>query len=197
MIREFISSVPPSARRFGALASITFLTLAGALTGAAAQQKPQAKPAQGQADPAKPALVQQYGDWGTFATAQSKARTCYALSQPKQRAPAALKRDPAYVFVTHRPADKVRNEIAIIMGFEVKPDSKPTVDVGGATFELVAKGEHLWLRNAADESKFIAALRKGPRLTIKAQSLRSNLTTDTYSLSGVAQALDRALKECP
>ena len=135
----------------------------------AAQQKPQAKPAQGQADPAKPALVQQFGDWGTFATAQSKASTCYALSQPKQRAPAALKRDPAYVFVTHRPADKVRNEIAIIMGFEVKPDSKPMADVGGAEFELVAKGEHLWLRNAADESKFIAALRKGPRLTIKAQ----------------------------
>lgn len=197
MIREFISSAPPSARRFGALASVAILTLAGGLTGAAAQQRPQAKPAQGQADPAKPALVQQFGDWGTFATPQSKARTCYALSQPKQRQPTTLKRDPAYVFVTHRPADKVRNEIAIIMGFEVKPDSKPMADVGGAQFELVAKGEHLWLRNAADEGKFIGALRKGSKLTIKAASMRNNVTTDTYSLSGVAQALDRAIKECP
>ena len=101
------------------------------------------------------------------------------------------------MFVTHRPADKVRNEIAIIMGFDVKPDSKPVAEIGGAQFELVAKGEHLWLRNAADEAKFIGALRKAPRLVIKAHSLRNNLTTDTYSLSGVAQALDRALKECP
>ncbi len=193
MIREFISSAAPAARRLCALIPLTAV-IAGALPGPAqAQQKP--RPAQ--ADPAKPALVQQFGDWGTFATPQSKARTCYALSQPKQRAPAALKRDPAYVFVTHRPADKVRNEIAIIMGFEVKPDSKPVADIGGAEFELVAKGEHLWLRNAADEGKFIGALRKGSRLTVKASSLRNNLTTDTYSLSGVAQALDRAIKECP
>jgi hypothetical protein len=70
-------------------------------------------------------------------------------------------------------------------------------EIGGAEFELVAKGEHLWLRNAADEGKFIGALRKGARLTVKASSLRNNLTTDTYSLSGVSQALDRAIKECP
>jgi invasion protein IalB len=194
MIREFVSSAAAAGRRLRVLAALTFVTMAAALAGPAlAQQKP--RPAQ--ADPAKPALVQQFGDWGAFATPQSKARTCYALSQPKQRAPGNLKRDPAFVFVTHRPAEKVRNEIAIIMGFEVKPDSKPVAAIGGAEFELVAKGEHLWLRNAADEGRFIGALRKGPRLIIKAHSLRNNLTTDTYSLSGVAQALDRAMKECP
>lgn len=193
MIREFIS-FGRAACAFGAL-----IALAAAPGAAQAQQKPRQGQQQQQpaADPAKPALVGQFGDWGAFATPQSKARTCYALSQPKTRAPANLTRDPAYVFVSHRPAEKVRNEIAIIMGFDVKPDSKPVAEIGNEEFALVAKGSHLWLRNAADEGKFIAAMRKGARLTIKAHSTRNNLTTDTYSLSGVAQALDRATKECP
>lgn len=193
MIRELSSFHRPATglagALLGALAVVVF-----ACAPASAQRKP-ATPAP--ADPAKPALVGQFGDWGAFATPQSKARTCYALSKPKTRAPANLTRDPAYIFVSHRPAEKVRNEIAIIMGFDVKPDSKPVAEIGDDEFELVAKGPNLWLRNAADEAKFIAAMRKGARLTLKARSMRNNLTTDTYSLSGITQALDRALKECP
>lgn len=190
MIREFVSFSRPAVL-FGAAA-----LLAAASGMAHAQQKPRSG-AQAKPDPAKPALVGQFGDWGAFATPPAKARTCYALSQPKTRAPGNLTRDPAYIFVSYRPAEKVRNEIAIIVGFDVKPDSKPLAEIGDDDFELVAKGSHLWLRNAAEEGKFIAAMRKGARLTVKAHSLRNNLTTDTYSLSGVSQALDRAAKECP
>jgi hypothetical protein len=190
MIRDFISFKTPAVRLLGALVVLA------AVSGAAhAQQKPRA--GQPAADASKPVLVGQSGDWGAFATPPSKARTCYALSQPKTRAPANLNRDPAYIFVSHRPAEKVRNEVAIIVGFDVRPDSKPVAEIGDETFALVAKGSHLWLRNASDEGKFITAMRKGARLTIKAHSLRNNLTTDTYSLSGVSQALDRAIKECP
>ncbi len=193
MIRELVSIKRPAAGLVSAFvgALAVFISFSAP---ASAQRKP-ATPAP--ADPAKPALVGQFGDWGAFATPQSKARTCYALSQPKTRAPANLTRDPAYIFVSHRPAERVRNEIAIIMGFDVKPDSKPVAEIGDEEFELVAKGPNLWLRNAPDEAKFIAAMRKGARLTLKARSMRNNLTTDTYSLSGITQALDRALKECP
>jgi invasion protein IalB len=189
MIREFILFSRPAVRLVGAVAFLV------AASGAAHAQQRSRAPAP--AEPAKPALVGQFGDWGAFATPPSKARTCYALSQPKTRLPANLKRDAAYIFISHRPAEKVRNEVAIIVGFDVRPDSKPVAEIGKDSFELVAKGSHLWLRNAADEDKFIAAMRKGSRLTVKAMSLRSNLTTDSYSLSGSTQALDRATKECP
>lgn len=189
MIREFRSGVP-----LGAVVLMSALAWAGASDRAHAQAKP-ARPAA--AEPAKPAVVATFGDWGVFATPPGKVRTCYSLSQPKQRAPANLNRDPAFIYITHRPADKVRNEVSIIIGFDVRPNSSPKAEIGAASFDLIAKGSHLWLKNAADESKFVAALRKGPRLVIKAHSLRNNLTTDTYSLTGVGQALDRALKECP
>jgi len=39
-------------------------------------------------------------------------------------------------------------------------------------------------------------LRKGKDLSMKSTSARGNQTTDRYSLSGIAQALDRVAQEC-
>ncbi|MGO4870313.1 MAG: hypothetical protein ACLPGW_06830 [Roseiarcus sp.] len=169
---------------------------------------------------AKPALVATYGDWSVFQSQSGKARICYALAQPKERDPADLKRDPGYAFISERPAEGVRNEISFIMGFDVagaapaadakdeskdkKKDKKkpsesvaPTAVIGDATFDLLPKGADLWVKNAAKESDLIAEMRKGSKLVIKAASKKGNVTTDTYSLAGFSQAIDRALKDCP
>ncbi len=213
-----MSLAAPHAARTLAAALGVCLALAGA--NAAAKT---AKPADKDATPpaAKPALVATYGDWSVFQSQAGKSRICYALAQPKDRAPAELKRDPGYAFISERPAEGVRNEVSFIMGFEVAvpadasepkdkktPDAKdknktkavdvaPTAALGEASFELQPKGAKLWVKNAAKESALIAEMRKGAKLQIKAASKKGNLTTDTYSLSGFAQAIDRALKECP
>src|SRR4051794_30151890 len=83
--------------------------------GAAGQGKPGTTaqaPGGGQAT-----LLASFGDWGAYASGQGRAKVCYALSQPKDRQPKDLKRDPAYLFVSFRPADNVRNEVAVVMGF--------------------------------------------------------------------------------
>ena len=147
-------------------------------------------------DPGKPALVQCYGDWGAYVAKGAKARTCYAIATPKERLPAALKRDPAYLFVSQRPGEGVRNEISFATGFDIKPDSGSRAEIGNVSFDLVSKGGNLWIKNAAEEAKALDVMRKGARVVVKAQSLRGNLTTDSYSLSGLAQALERVQKEC-
>ncbi len=114
----------------------------------------------------------------------------------------------------------MRNEVSLIMGFDVaapsadsdakdsgdnkdkKKDKKhelvaPTAEVGVSRFDLLPKGADLWVKNAAQESSLVAEMRKGKPLVVKATSKKGNLTTDTYSLSGFAQAIDRALKDCP
>lgn len=155
----------------------------------------------------KPLLVATYGDWGAYAAKAGPSKTCYALAQPKDRAPANLKRDPAFIFIADRPAENVRNEISIIVGFDVKGSdpapgaaaaaaSDASVEVGATKFALIAKGSNLWLKNAAEEGPMIAAMRKNSKLTVQAASLKGNVTTDDYSLLGLAQALDRAQKEC-
>ena len=54
-----------------------------------------------------------------------------------------------------------------------------------------------WVKNAASESALIAEMRKGAKLVIKAASVRGHASTDSYSLSGFSQAMDRLQKECP
>jgi len=168
----------------------------------------------------KPALVASYGDWSVFQSQAGKSHICYTLAQPKERAPADIKRDPAYAFISERPSERVRNEVSFIMGFEVgappapaeskdkkKSDSKdrksrneavsPTAVIGDAEFELLPKGNDVWVKNAAEESQLIDEMRKGAKLTIKASSKKGAVTIDSYSLSGFSQAIDRALKDCP
>ena len=152
--------------------------------------------AKGGKDKGKPAQVGSFGDWGAF-TAQGKGKTCYALAQPKDRAPASLKRDAAYIFISNRPSENVRNEVSIIMGFTMKDNSDAKAEIGNTTFDLICKGTNAWVKNAAEEGEFIDAMRRGSKLVIKASSIKGSLNTDSYSLGGLSDALARVHKDCP
>jgi hypothetical protein len=144
----------------------------------------------------RPSQLGNYSDWGVFLARGEKSKICYALATPKDRAPAGLKRDPAYVFISSRPGENVREEISIIMGFPTKEDGAHA-EVAGASFALIAKGANAWIKNPAEEIRFIDALKKGSKLVVKATSLKGHVTTDSYSLAGLSQALERVQKECP
>jgi hypothetical protein len=192
--------------QFCRVASAAIALLIAGLSGDLAVAKP-AKPAKPQpaaskADPppgkaapgaaGKPALVGTFGDWGAYQSQAGKAKICYVLAQPKDRQPAALKRDPAYLFISSRPGEGVHNEVSVIMGFPLKeggPEAK--AEIGANAFDLVAKGENAWIKNAAEEGQFVEAIKKGAKLIVKIASKKGNVTTDTYSLSGISQALER------
>ena len=146
---------------------------------------------------AKPFRVGTYGDWGAFETQGGKGKICYALAKPKDRQPGNLTRDPAYVFISTRPGEGVHNEISVIMGFPLKDGAiDGGADINGTKFDLIAKGEDAWVKNAAEEAQVIETMRKGSRLVVKAPSKRGNVTTDSYSLAGFSQALDKVAKSC-
>ncbi|MDQ0505891.1 invasion associated locus B family protein [Xanthobacter agilis] len=166
-----------------------FLSLLGVLA-AAALATPAAAQGQGQSKP-----IAQFGDWSVYASTSSP-KVCYAISQPKTRLPAGLKRDPAYFFVSTRPGESVKNEVSITVGFPMKEGSDATLTVGSLTLQLYTKDQGAWVRNVADETKLVDAMRKGRDLTVVSTSAKGNPTTDKYSLSGIGQALDRATQEC-
>jgi hypothetical protein len=143
----------------------------------------------------KPVLLENYHDWGAY-KAQGKEKTCYALASPKERAPSTAKRDQAYVFISNRPGENVRNEVSIIMGFPLKDNGEAKAEIGSATYELIGKGTNAWVKNAAKEPQLVEDLKKGSKLVVKAPSAKGSMTTDTYSLAGLSQALDRVQKEC-
>ncbi|MDB5594320.1 MAG: hypothetical protein JWM36_1281 [Hyphomicrobiales bacterium] len=196
----------PGAKDAPAAAKPSLAAKPGAAKPAAGGKPAPAKDAAGKAAPekdaaksgptGKPTLVASVGDWGVYATPAGRERTCYALAQPKERAPAALKRDPAYLFISTRPAENVRNEVSIIMGFDVKTEKIPAeVSVGTRKFAMAAQGSHLWVQDSG--APIVDAMRGGSKLTVKAASGRGNQTTDSYSLAGLKPALERVQKECP
>ncbi len=146
-------------------------------------------------DSGKASSIGTFGEWGVYET-QGKSKTCYALAQPKTREPGKVKRDAAYIFISYRPAENVKNEISIIMGFVMKDGGEAQAAIGDDEFGLIAKGSNAWIKNPAEESRFIDAMKKGSKLIVKASSTKGKVTTDTYPLAGLSQALDKVRKEC-
>lgn len=145
----------------------------------------------------KPALLGTFGDWGVYEAQGAKSKICYVLAQPKQRSPATLKRDGAYVFISTRPGEGVRNEVSVMMGVPLKDGaSDAKAEVGAAAFELVTKGQNAWMKNAAQESQLIASMKTHGRLVVKAPAGKGSIA-DSYSLAGLGPALDRVAKTCP
>lgn len=140
-------------------------------------------------------LLGQFQDWSAYTAKSGSGKVCFVISQPKSRAPDGLNRDPAYFFISTRPADNVRNEVSVQFGFPTREGSSADLSVGPASFSLIAQNGRAWT-NGSDDARIVSAMRAGADMTIKSTSTRGNVTTDTYSLSGVTAAIDRAAQEC-
>jgi invasion protein IalB len=146
----------------------------------------------------QPTLMGTYGDWGAYTASPGGKKVCFALAKPanSQTTPAGRPRDPAFLFVSSRPAEKVKDEVSIIIGYGFKPNSDATLEMGGATYAMYTQNDGAWVKNAAEETRLVDAMRKGTDLTIKGTSARGTATSDVFSLKGLAQALDKVGQEC-
>ena len=160
--------------------------------------KPEAKPAAAVTGGAEPTLIGQYGTWGAYTATPNGKKVCFALAKPSSSKtnPPNRPRDPAYAFVSTRPAEKVTNEVSIMIGYALKPGSESTLEVGGGTYAMYTQGDGLWIKNAAEEERMVEAMRKSADAVVKGVSAKGTETTDTFSLKGLAQALDRLAQDC-
>lgn len=227
-------SAPRSASAFGLAIGFATLLAIGFAPAQAQQKKapektaaPKASPAKtspAKANPAKtspaPAaatgsqafLIGTFGDWKALMSGKDKQKVCYALSQPKDRKPGKLVRNPAYLFISSRVSDGAKNEVAFKLGFPARFGQDGTAAVGSASFMLVADAKapnpkekaakalpdsSAFLKNPAQEGQLIEAMKKAANLTMKISSARGNETIDTYSLNGLGKALEAVARECP
>jgi invasion protein IalB len=147
---------------------------------------------------AQPTLLGQYGDWGAYAASPGGNRVCFALAKPKtsKTEPAGRSRDQSYMFISSRPADKVKHEVSVIIGYPFKTSSDATAEIGSAKFAMYTQNDGAWIKNIAEEARMLDAMRKGADLTVKGTSGRGTQSTDQFSLKGLAQALDKIEQEC-
>lgn len=163
-----------------------------------AAAKPETRPAAAVTGSAEPTLIGQYGTWGAYTATPNGKKVCFALAKPSSSKtnPPNRPRDPAYAFVSTRPAEKVTNEVSVMIGYTLKPGSESTLEVSGASYAMYTQGDGLWIKNAAEEERMVEAMRKSSDVVIKAVSAKGTETTDTFSLKGLSQALDRLAQDC-
>jgi hypothetical protein len=170
-----------------------------------AKKPPKHKPAAAAAEPAtavaggvKPTLLGQYGDWGAYTASPGGKKICFAIAKPStsETIPPNRPRNPSYMFISSRPADKVSNEMSIIIGYPFKPSSDATVAVGPTSFALYTQQDGAWIKNAAEEAHLLEAMRAAQSAVVKGTSAKGTRTADIFSLKGFGQALDRADQDC-
>jgi hypothetical protein len=146
----------------------------------------------------QPTLLGQYGDWGAYSATPGGKKVCFSIAKPKnaQTDPPGRKRDQAWLFVSTRPAENVRNEVSVTIGYPFKPATEATAEIGSAKFAMYTMNEGAWIQNAAEEAHMVEAMRKGSDLTVRGVSGHGTESIDQYTLKGLSQALDRADQEC-
>lgn len=138
-----------------------------------------------------------FGAWMVHQNAGDGPKICFAASQPQSKEPAGANRSKIVLYVSAWPKEGVKSEVSIKLGYRIKPDAPVAVTVGDDAFQLFADEDRAYVADATEELKLVEAMKKGSKLVVQATSSRGTLTTDTYSLNGLGQALDAVATACP
>jgi hypothetical protein len=146
----------------------------------------------------KPTLLGQYGDWGAYAASPGGKKVCFAIakSSVSETDPPGKSRNPPYLFVSSRPGEKVNNEVSVAIGYPFKPASEATVEIGSNSFALYTQQDGAWIKNAGEEAHLVDVMRSAQNAVVKGMSAKGTHSTDTFSLRGFGQALDRTAQDC-
>ncbi len=137
-----------------------------------------------------------FGSWSLYSNESAGSKLCFAAATPTEKKPATANRGPTLLYVSAWPKDGIRSEVSVKLGYPLKPDSTVTVTIGTDTFSLFPKEERAYVADATQELKLVEALKKGSKADVTATSARGTETTDTYTLTGLTQALTELSKTC-
>ncbi len=139
-------------------------------------------------------------DWSVFV--EDDPTECWAVSSPKETINTkdgrvvAVRRSEILLFVSYRPGSGVKSELSFTGGYPFADGSTVTAQVGSDTYEFFTSGENAWPASTADDTKIIAAMKRGAEVLITGRSARGTVTKDRFSLLGFTAAVEEAAKRC-
>jgi invasion protein IalB len=134
--------------------------------------------------------------WQAYLDNAKGQKICYLIGEPSKSEPANAKRAKIFASVTHRPHDKISNEVSFNAGYLFKEGSDAELTVDNKKFELFTNKDTAWARDAATDKALVEALAKGKQAVMKGVSARGTATSDTFTLAGFGQALGEIDKAC-
>jgi hypothetical protein len=134
-----------------------------------------------------PKPIGNFGNWQALTFEENGKAGCYVIAEPDRKEGAYSSRGQVYALVTHRPSDKSFDVVTVMAGYDYKPSTEVTVQIGNDKFSLFTEGGMAWASDD-DDRKLVDAMKKGSEMSIHGVSSRGTETTDTYSLSGFTKA---------
>jgi len=133
-------------------------------------------------------LIGDYRDWSSYAASDGSGAVCFALSKPKSVEPTPDGYSQAYLYLTHRPAQNITNELNLVAGFTFAPDTPATLVIGGQSYPLFTAEDAAWLQDPAQGNNLAGVMRAGSSLAIEGTSDKGIKIIETFSLSGATAA---------
>ena len=141
-------------------------------------------------------LLGDFRNWSAYATSDSAGQLCFAMSKPTDISPQPDGYGDAYLYLTHRPAENIHNELNLVAGYQFGPDATASVLVGGQSFSLFTEADGAWLEDASQSDSLAGDMRAGSTLQIEGTTDNGIKVTQTFSLSGVTAASRAIDAEC-
>jgi hypothetical protein len=192
------AAMPSYAPCFAAALALTVMVLPPAPADAAPAAKPEPQGAAPTPTPQKDGVTRIGGaqGWDAYSDTEKAHKICYLVGEPSKSEPAGAKRSKVFVNITHRPTEKISNEVSFNAGYLFKEGSDAELMVDSRKFTLFTNKDTAWARDPATDKQVVDALAKGKQAVIKGVSARGTDTVDTYALAGFGQALGQIDKAC-
>ncbi len=140
-------------------------------------------------------------DWSVFEET-GPTKQCWIVSPPKETVNTrdgrvvAVRRGDILLHISFIPEKDVDGQVSFMSGYPFREGSVVTVDIDGQSFNLFTLGELAWTNSDEDDTRILAALKRGKEAVIVGMSSRGTKTTDTFSLLGVTAAAEDARNRC-
>ena len=145
---------------------------------------------------AAPKTLHKGENWISSVLQTKKGKICFVHGEPRKSSGKYKRRGRTYLQVTHRPKEKIFDELSITAGYPYRKESEVTAEIDGQKRKLFTSGGSAWSYSAKEDLALVKAMRGGRQLVIRGVSARGTVTTDRYSLIGFTTAYIAAKNAC-
>ncbi|MDB5562004.1 MAG: hypothetical protein JWN11_1422 [Hyphomicrobiales bacterium] len=129
-----------------------------------------------------------FRNWSSYSASDGSGALCFAVSKPTDVTPTPDGYTQAFLYLTHRAAENVNNELNLVAGFTFAPDTPATLSVGGQSFALFTQNDAAWLQDPSQSDNLAGVMRAGTSVVVEGSTDKGIKVTETFSLSGATAA---------
>jgi len=144
---------------------------------------------------ASPSAIAQYKDWRVFTQEVGEDRICYAATEATDKAPRDATHGDVWFYVTSWQSGRASNQPSLRVGYELREDLPSKARVGRSAWNLFNVGQEAFADDQ-DDPRLVRAIERGSELRVESVSARGTSVAYHFSLSGSANAIERAQQAC-